>query len=183
MLLQGWLPSNWGWGGKAAAVGDGGGGVGVGGGGAPGFGVGGGGGGGPPGFAKLVHNIYVFATGNLVAPPVALDHYNKVTIGFVIHKNLQKYVHDISNPMAAKWGRFNRQMSNSKMAAKTEDGGCKIGASRLKLLVWPISTTMRKIKLLPKRVSDQSNKNGTLIYGLQRNAMLVTLLSCIESPK
>ena len=62
----------------------------------------------------------------LLLPPVALNHYNKVTIGFVIHKNLQKYVHDISKLMAAKWGRFNRQMSNSKMAAKTEDGGCKI---------------------------------------------------------
>ena len=62
----------------------------------------------------------------LLLPPVALNHYNKVTIGFVIHKNLRKYVHDISKLMAAKWGRFNRQMSNSKMAAKTEDGGCKI---------------------------------------------------------
>ena len=59
----------------------------------------------------------------LLLPPVALNHNNRVTIGFVIHKNLQKYVHDISNLMAAKWGRFNRQMSNSKMAAKTEDGG------------------------------------------------------------
>ena len=80
----------------------------------------------------------------LLLTPVALNHYNKVTIGFVIHKNLQKYVHDISNLMAAKWGRFNRQMSNSKMAAKTEDGGCQIGVSRLKLFVWPISTTMQK---------------------------------------
>ena len=80
----------------------------------------------------------------LLLLPVALNHYNKVTIGFVMHKNLQKHVHDISNLMAAKWDRFNRQMSNSKMAAKTEDGGCKIGPSRLKLLVWPISTTMQK---------------------------------------
>ena len=42
--------------------------------------------------------------------PVALNHYNKVTIGFVIHKNLQIYVHDISNLLAAKWGRLNRQI-------------------------------------------------------------------------
>ena len=68
------------------------------------------------------------------APPVLQKSYTifmSFTIGFVIHKNLQKYVHDISNLMAAKWGRFNRQMSNSKMAAKTEDGGCQIGVSRL----------------------------------------------------
>ena len=45
--------------------------------------------------------------------------------------------------MAAKWGRFNRQMSTFKMAAKSEDGGRKIGLSQLKLLVWPISTTMQ----------------------------------------
>ena len=76
--------------------------------------------------------------------------------------------------MVAKWGRFNRQISNSKMAAKTEDGGCQIGVSRLKLFVWPITTTMQKIEPLPKRVSDQFNKNGTLIYGLQRADMLVT---------
>ena len=113
---------------------------------------------GASGFTKIVHSIYVFATGNLFAPPVALNHYNKVTIGFVIHKNLQKYVHDISELTATKWGRFNQQMSNSKMAAKTEDGGCKIGVSRLKRLVWPISTTLQNIKLLPKRVSDQFNK-------------------------
>ena len=62
---------------------------------------------------------------NLLLPPVALNHDNKVTIGFVIHKNLQKYVHDISNLMAAERGRFNRQITNSKMAAKTEDGGWK----------------------------------------------------------
>ena len=52
--------------------------------------------------------------------PVALYHYNKVTIGFVIYK------------------KFNRQMSNSKMAAKLEDG-----APQLKLLVWVISTTIQ----------------------------------------
>ena len=38
----------------------------------------------------------------LLLSQVALNHYNIVTIGFVIHKNLQKYVHDISNLMAAK---------------------------------------------------------------------------------
>ena len=81
----------------------------------------------------------------LLLLPVALNHNNKVTIGFVIHKNLQKYVHDISNLMAAKWGRFNRQMSNSKMAAKTENGGCQIGVSRLKLFVWPISEPCKNI--------------------------------------
>ena len=58
--------------------------------------------GGASGFSKIVHNIYVFATANFVAPPVALNHHNKVTIGFVIRKNLQKYLHDISKLMAAK---------------------------------------------------------------------------------
>ena len=33
--------------------------------------------------------------------------------------------------MAAKRGGFNRQKSNSKMAAKFEDGGRKIGLSQL----------------------------------------------------
>ena len=57
-MLQGLLPSNWGWGGRAAVC------------------VcacvceeGGGGYGSAFGFTKIVHNIYVFATGNLVAPP------------------------------------------------------------------------------------------------------------------
>ena len=35
--------------------------------------------------------------------------------------------------MAAKWGKFNWQISNSKMTAKIEDGGRKIGLSQLKL--------------------------------------------------
>ena len=36
----------------------------------------------------------------------------------------------------------NRQMSNYKMTAKIEESGRKIGLSQLKLLVWPISSTM-----------------------------------------
>ena len=62
--------------------------------------------------------------------------------------------YDTSHLMAAKWGRFSRQLSNSTIAAKIEDGGFKIGLSQLKLLVWQISAAMRKIKLPPKRVSD-----------------------------
>ena len=34
-------------------------------------------------------------------------------------------------------------MSNSKMAAKIEDGGRKTGLSQLKRLILPISTTMQ----------------------------------------
>ena len=72
-------------------------------------------GGGASGFTKIVHNIYVFATGNLVAPhpptnltkmenefmdfkeliclllfSVASNHRNNAIIGFVIHENLKK---------------------------------------------------------------------------------------------
>ena len=77
MLLQDWLPSNWGWCGRAAVC-------------VCACVCEGGGCGRASGFTKIVHNIYVFATGYLAAPPVALNHNNKVTIGFVIHKNLQQ---------------------------------------------------------------------------------------------
>ena len=152
MLLQGWLSSNWWWGGRATVV------VGV----------------GCVGwkclqFYKNAHNIYVLATGNIVA------HH------WICHP--QKPTKICTYLMAAERGRFNRQISNSKMAAKTEYGGCKIGVSRLNLLVWPISSTMQKFELLPKRVSDQFNKNGTWMYGLQRADMLFALLNCIEPPK
>ena len=114
-MLQGLLPSHWGWGGRAAvcvcvcvrvcARREG---VGM---------------EAPPVLQKSYTIFMSLLLVTLLLLPVALNHYNKVTIECVIHKNLQKYVHDISNLMAAKWGRFNRQMSNSKMAAKTEDGG------------------------------------------------------------
>ena len=109
----------------------------------------------PPVLQKSYAVVMSLLLVTLLLPPVALNHYNKVTIGFVIHKNLQKYVHDISKLMAAKWGRFNRQMWNSKMADKLKMVAAKLCLStQFGQYIPPCKISF----FLPKRVSDQFNK-------------------------